>query len=292
MPVIKLAGKLVFYEPAFFFNIQLQVFPTEERFLYADDEAPEWEEITFVTLDPKATAQVFTGSTSLGVQMTTGSKFGWMPPEPVVGFGYRLRFAFHPGEAEFTSFNVTFIGSENSRRLVPLVGGAQDDPPFADVEQREWQIVEIPLSPLSLSAPNEPIQSMAFGGTLKGTFYLDDIRLVPELLPPPPRSTAVLEDHQSTEPTDFALDQNYPNPFNSGTVIRFALPQSDHIDLSLYNMTGQRVATLVEGTRPAGTYTVRWDGRDASGIELASGVYLYLLQAGSQVETRKLLLLR
>ena len=89
------------------------------------------------------------------------------------------------------------------------------------------------------------------------------------------------------------LDQNYPNPFNSGTVIRFALPQSDHIELSLYNLAGQKVATLVEGTRPAGSYTIRWDGRDARGRELASGVYLYLLQAGgTHVETRKLLLLR
>ena len=104
--------------------------------------------------------------------------------------------------------------------------------------------------------------------------------------------TAVLEDHTDVLPEDFVLDQNYPNPFNSGTVIRFALPQIDEVTLSLYNLTGQKVATLLDGPRAAGAYTIRWDGRDEVGQELASGVYLYRLQAGTQVETRKLLLLR
>ena len=109
----------------------------------------------------------------------------------------------------------------------------------------------------------------------------------------PPLPTVVLEDHQSTEPVDVVLDQNYPNPFNSGTVIRFALPQNQHVELAVYNLAGQKVATLVNGTRAAGSYTVRWDGQDASGSELASGIYRYRLQAGgTQVKTRKLLLLR
>jgi hypothetical protein len=76
-------------------------------------------------------------------------------------------------------------------------------------------------------------------------------------------------------------------------VIRFALPKAGEVELALFNLAGQRVATLVEGVRLAGTYTVRWDGMDDDGRALASGVYLYRLQAGEQqVETRKLLLLR
>jgi hypothetical protein len=105
--------------------------------------------------------------------------------------------------------------------------------------------------------------------------------------------TAVLEEQTATLPQSFSLSQNFPNPFNSGTVIRFALPTSTPIELALYNLTGQKVATLVEGTREAGTYTVRWDGRDAQGRALASGVYLYRLRTDKgQVETRKLVLLR
>jgi flagellar hook assembly protein FlgD len=95
-------------------------------------------------------------------------------------------------------------------------------------------------------------------------------------------------------PGTFALSQNYPNPFNSATVIRFALPTSKDVELAIFNLAGQQVASLVQGMREAGTYTISWDGRDDNGRALASGVYLYRLQAGNgqEVETRKLLLLR
>ena len=104
-------------------------------------------------------------------------------------------------------------------------------------------------------------------------------------------ATAVAEETAAI-PQDFALDPNYPNPFNPTTTIRFSLPQAGEAELSLYNLLGQRVATLVKGAQEAGVHTLFWDGRDGQGRELASGVYLYRLQAGVQVETRKLLLLR
>lgn len=62
--------------------------------------------------------------------------------------------------------------------------------------------------------------------------------------------------------------------------------------MALYNLTGQRVATMAQGRREAGAYTLRWDGRDEQGREMSSGVYLYQLRAGAQVETRKLVLVR
>ena len=105
-------------------------------------------------------------------------------------------------------------------------------------------------------------------------------------------STAVLETFEPHLPRAFELDQNFPNPFNSGTVIRFALPKSGEVELAVYNLAGQKVVKLVHGPGQAGSYTLRWDGRDAQGRELASGVYLYRLKAGGRAETRKLLLLR
>ena len=106
--------------------------------------------------------------------------------------------------------------------------------------------------------------------------------------------TAVVESADDERvPEDFSLLPNYPNPFNSGTAIRFSLPHGADTELSVYSLAGQQMMTLVDGWRGAGAYTVHWDGRDHSGEELASGVYLYRLQAGQQrVETRKLLLLR
>ena len=94
------------------------------------------------------------------------------------------------------------------------------------------------------------------------------------------------------QPRSFTLSQNYPNPFNPETAIHFDLPVTTAVELTLHNIAGQKVATLAHGHREAGEYTLRWDGRDDDGKELASGVYLYRLQAGSRVETRKLLLLR
>ncbi len=110
------------------------------------------------------------------------------------------------------------------------------------------------------------------------------------LLTPAPVPTAVAAETEEL-PSSFGVTA-YPNPFNSSVSIVFDLPSSDEIELGVYNLAGQKVATLGRDTREAGTYTLKWNGRDDHGRELASGVYLYRLSAGERVETRKLLLLR
>ena len=94
-------------------------------------------------------------------------------------------------------------------------------------------------------------------------------------------------------PLHATLQQNYPNPFNAGTIIRLSLPRSEKIDLRVYNMAAQRVATLASGHHAAGAYSLHWDGRDDEGTDLASGVYLYrLVTERGQVMTRKFVLVR
>lgn len=88
-------------------------------------------------------------------------------------------------------------------------------------------------------------------------------------------------------PKEFALGQNYPNPFNPVTTIRYQLPQSSHVTLKIYNIFGQVVATLVDGAEHAGFKSVEWNAGN-----IPSGVYLYHLQAGNFVETKKMILLR
>jgi hypothetical protein len=97
---------------------------------------------------------------------------------------------------------------------------------------------------------------------------------------------------QAMLPTTFALGQNYPNPFNPETVIELALPTTGEVSLNIYNVAGQLVKTLVNGTTPAGYYQIRWDGRDAEGISVSSGVYFYKITTKDFSETRKMLLVK
>jgi hypothetical protein len=99
------------------------------------------------------------------------------------------------------------------------------------------------------------------------------------------RSTAVFEEWPV--PTGFVLDQNYPNPFNPVTKIRFTIVDRQLTIVSVYDLLGREVATLVNEVKDPGTYEVVFD---ASG--LASGVYLYRLTAGDYVQARRLVLLR
>jgi hypothetical protein len=93
-------------------------------------------------------------------------------------------------------------------------------------------------------------------------------------------------------PSEFRLAQNYPNPFNPTTTIAFALPQEVGVRLSVFNVLGRKVKTLAEGSFAAGEYSFEWGGRDESGRSVASGVYLYRLQAGEYSEMRKMVLLK
>ena len=198
---------------------------------------------------------------------------------PLNPVGYAsLAFAFHPGEAELLEGG--WLQIRVNDQLVDLSREL-------DVDRREWQEVAIPLEKFALHGPVERIE---FSGLFQGTFYLGDIRLVTAASGM--ATTAVTEELKDALPGGFALEQNFPNPFNSGTAIRFVLPVAGDVKLSVYNLAGQKVATLVEGMRPSGIFEIAWDGRDSEGGMLASGVYLYELRTKDRVFTRKLLLLQ
>jgi hypothetical protein len=258
---------------------------------------------------PRQGDVVFAGEAATSIEGTASGIAGWrvevVAPERVSAVGFRsLRFAVHPGTAEFEGRSLS-LGINNPSqevdngrgfgqfappsRPVDLLAPGPDGNPWVDVTRREWQLVEVPLAQLRLS---EPLERIRFFGNARGLFFIDELRMVTSASSFPP-ATAVGEEPR---PEAFELAQNYPNPFNGRTAIPFRLSAAGEVAVAVYDMTGQRVASLIEGRLPAGRHVASWDGVDDRGRAVASGVYIYRLRApaGAVADevSRKLLLIR
>jgi hypothetical protein len=140
--------------------------------------------------------------------------------------------------------------------------------------------------------------TVAVDGTISG---LTDWAVVAvEIVPAPGASMASAHtaEETSVQPSAFQLERNYPNPFNPSTVIDFSLPATSQVKLSVYDLTGQLVRTLVSHEMPAGQHSVRWNGNDELNRIVAAGVYLYQMQAVDQsgnalfTQTRRMIFLK
>ena len=104
--------------------------------------------------------------------------------------------------------------------------------------------------------------------------------------------TAGVNSDESLIPKEFALYDNYPNPFNPTTQIAVDLPEAATTEITVWNIMGQRVATLYKGDLNAGHHTLNFDGRDSNGKQLTSGMYLYRVAAGKYNATKKMTLMK
>ena len=93
-------------------------------------------------------------------------------------------------------------------------------------------------------------------------------------------------------PDEFALHQNYPNPFNPVTTLRYDLPETDFVNITIYDMLGREVKTLINQTQDAGYRSVIWDATNDYGKPVSAGIYLYQIQAGEYISTKKMVLLK
>ena len=93
-------------------------------------------------------------------------------------------------------------------------------------------------------------------------------------------------------PLDYILFQNYPNPFNPATTVRFQVPQTSNVTVKIYNMLGQEIRTLFAGQVQRGNYSVQWDGMNDAGVKMSSGTYIYRMNAGEFVQSKKMVLLK
>lgn len=105
-------------------------------------------------------------------------------------------------------------------------------------------------------------------------------------------ATAVGLHAEGIIPDDYVLENNYPNPFNPATTLSYGLPEASQVVLSIYDLKGRLVSTLVNESRDAGYHTAIWNGTDQNGRPVGAGMYIYRIQAGSYGQARKMILLK
>lgn len=285
------------------------VLPTADVVALIDGPAPGWrfEHSTFASIEPRQREVVFAGEVATSITGTSSGIAGWraelVASEPVSTVGYKsLRFAFHPGDAQFDGHSLSLAINNPSQSLengrgygqfqlpsvpVDLLSPRPDGRLWLDVERKEWQIVEVPLEVLQVVEPMERVR--LFGNT-RGTFYIDEMRLITSAAP---SITAVGDEPL---PLAFDLGQSFPNPFNSSSVIPFRTDLDGDVRLEIFDIMGRQVVTVLADFLAAGSHRATWHGRDDKGRPVASGVYVYRLQAptvdGWTQATHKLALLR
>ncbi|HET9131665.1 MAG TPA: T9SS type A sorting domain-containing protein, partial [Terriglobia bacterium] len=188
------------------------------------------------------------------------------------GRNHRLYYRFEDGNGNFfNGIGKKYLNDSVAFDAVnaPLTGMS----PLSGVTQETY--------PLTLERMEIQLAGVRTQGTVNaGTIYVDNLRLKY-----PGTATGVVS--LSGGPVRFQLEQNFPNPFNPTTAITYELPLTTHVSLTVYDLLGREVATLVRGRMNAGVHRVTFDGS-----RLSSGVYFYRIRAGEHTETKKLLLVR
>ena len=263
------------------------VAPTADLAIFADALASSWrlenagdsDDLFAARVDLAATP-AYRSERALGIE-ASGSlwRVEFVPAGPVDISGYgAVHFAFQGanlGRRTQDSFSLRVNGERLS-----LLGAAR-----LDLGSAAWQTISIPLDSLGLRFPY--IESIALTGNFSGSFYLDDLRLVTTTV-----ATVVGDNDSSGLAQDINLLQAFPNPFNGTTTIPYSLPVGGDVDLSIYNLAGQKVAVLVHTRQASGAYAVHWDGEDSQSRQLATGVYLVRLESVAGLQSRRILILR
>jgi hypothetical protein len=187
---------------------------------------------------------------------------------PAIDASEMTHVHIHMWTADAESVNFTIISPGPQEKLFAL-----------DITPGEWVSYDIPLSYFDNVDLTDIFQMKFDGGNGTPTLFLDNIFFY--------NSVATSIEEGDDRPVGIALKQNYPNPFNPSTQIQYVLPENAPVRLEVYNIMGQRVATLVDANMSAGNHTVTFNAS-----AFASGVYIYRLQAGDVTLIRQMTLLK
>ena len=154
-----------------------------------------------------------------------------------------------------------------------------DDTPDIDWDYKVWPY------PLNLKPLNKDLWTMGDDG-----FPVGDLNWFPDSVKNAWLLTGVKDNHKTI--TDYHLAQNYPNPFNPSTTIEYSIPKYSDVNISVYNILGQKVVNLVSQKQKQGNYSVTWNGKDSFNNNVHSGIYFYHLKTDNFNEIRKMILLK
>lgn len=223
--------------------------------------------------------------------------------------GIDLAFAYSPGvtikEVTFDDTKVanwdltaSMLNATNRTVAIMMVPQLtmQKKPPLAEgsnnliaqlvFERNDPTATEIKLEPTVLDDPHHSVFFVYAFTDESGQYtqWREDPIVV--------NSTVAMSAVSNNLPKAFGLDQNYPNPFNPTTKLSFALPRDAHVRMTVFNVLGQEVRTLVDKEMTAGTHDVTWDGRNGDGGQVSSGIYFYRINADNFSATKKMMMLK
>ena len=248
--------------------------------VYNDGLVSPWINTSWsASINFASTQYVYQGSSSAQVVQSAWGSLSlhdgsWGSNNSVSTLSYNaLQFAVY----STTSLSLSVMFENDGGSSFPKIN-------YGSVPANVWTVVTIPLSQLN---PNnsaiQRIDIMEMSGTQK-TYYVDNLSFVNSTL-----AKQLADNNNSlTMPNEFSLRQNYPNPFNPTTTIEFSIAASSHVSLDVYNILGEKVATLVNDNLNAGQHSIVFNASS----HLASGIYIYQLRAGNMVVEKKMTLLK
>lgn len=253
-------------------------------------------------IDTEATGRFHETDEILSQKGSSGGmriNYGW---DTASGGSYLIR-VYRGGGQQFTAEDemhayVFGDGSDTPMRFVIRDGdGGLEASEWLEIDWIGWRLVRWEMTDETTSAwvngdgnldGNLFLDSIQLTYTedesaLQGSIIVDDLKVVQTGL------ATSSEDEEIADgiPTEINLEQNYPNPFNPSTVISYSLPEVSQVSLDVYNLTGQRVATIDQGQKSAGSHSINFDAG-----HLSSGVYIYRLSTGNTVISKKMTLIK
>lgn len=250
--------------------------------VYDDSLRSSWSDASYgATVNFSNTSTVYSGEDAIEVDAK-----GWGTLS--VHHGTWGSSGLDPAVYDTLSFEVYETTTDQLAVLLQNDVSGSFSSAYVKVPLNQWTSVKVPIGTLDPSNLNFTRINIINPSSNSTTFYVDDLRLDSVLVTGRNKEAVTGVNGASANlPDKFSLSQNFPNPFNPTTTIDFALPAGRNVSISVFNILGQRVSTLVNGFLPAGDHSVVWN---ASGF--ASGVYIYRIHAGQFSMTKRMLLLK